>query len=160
MCFNSKKCGSRKFFYCKRRKILFYICKKNKQQIVIKQRQAKSYLFYGFGENKIIKNFKINEITWNNEKYENEFSQRQLKDFLVAREQEVEAKKAAKRKQIQEKREAGKKRKLVESEESETIEHEKEVVIMENKNQKEEIETVEQSKEKKNQEKKKEKQIN
>ena len=112
MCFNPKKCGSRKFFYCKRRKIVFYICKKNKQQIVIKQRQAKSYLFYGFGENKIIKNFKINEITWNNEKYEKEFSQRQLKDFLVAREQEVEAKKDAKRNKIKKKEMQGKKKKI------------------------------------------------
>ena len=123
-------------FIAKGEKYYFISAKRTSNKLSSK-RQAKSYLFYGFGENKITKNFKINEITWNNEKYEKEFSQRQLKDFLVAREQEIEAKKTAKRKQIQEKREAGKKRKLVESEESETIEHEKEVVIIENQNVKE-----------------------
>lgn len=98
-------------FIAKGEKYYFISAKRTSNKLSSKK-QAKSYLFYGFGENKIIKNFKINEITWNNEKYENEFSQRQLKDFLVAREQEVEAKKAAKRNKFKKKEMQGKKKKI------------------------------------------------
>ena len=49
-------------------------------------------------------------MTWNNETCEKELSNRELNDFLIAREQKVEAKKSAKRKQTQEKREAKKRK--------------------------------------------------